>query len=367
MTSMDDGGENQSTSESGMIHVTVLGDYAQAAKVKKILARQGLTAASLSASDIADGKLTRLPPFGAVVIDESAWHALLDSRRDLREEFAAIRLPLLLILDDATDPLALGDTLDGVAAWLSARSVDTELVPRLRQILRKRTSEAAAPGLTVDATFLTMLIHDLRTPLNVMTLSARLLARAGLKGDPDASTDLSMIEQNVKKMEAMLAVLCDYIRIFEPGAPTDRVECSPARLVREVLGGRPSDATRVIFEEPPIPGRVTLNDSLARTAIGHALTNALTAAGDGPVRIRVEHKGQLCRIEFEVRLAPPKTVKSTTLSSEFERFLSNPNERRGLDLAVVAKISELFGGSARLEAREGQASLIVLEWPVNRP
>jgi signal transduction histidine kinase len=363
MTSTDNGGGNLSTPESGTIQVTVLGDDAQAEKVKKLLAQQGLTAASLSVSDIADGTLTRLPRLGAVVLDESAWHALLGARRALRGEFAAIRLPLLLILDDATDPLALGDTLDGVDAWLSARSVDTELVPRLRQILRKRTPEAAAPGLTVDATFLTMLIHDLRTPLNVMTLSARLLARAGLKGDPDAGTDLSMIEQNVKKMEAMLAVLCDYIRLSDPGTSADRVEFSPARLIREVLQARSTDAVRVILPDPSAPGRVALNESLARMAIGYALSNALTAAGDGTVRVRVEDKGQLCRIELEVRLAPPKTVKSTTLSSEFERFLSNPNERRGLDLAIVAKISELFGGSARLEAREGQASLIVLEWP----
>jgi hypothetical protein len=38
-----------------------------------------------------------------------------------------------------------------------------------------------------------------------------------------------------------------------------------------------------------------------------------------------------------------------------------------MDLAIAAKVSELFGGSARLDVVEGQGSTIVLDWPARVP
>jgi len=38
-------------------------------------------------------------------------------------------------------------------------------------------------------------------------------------------------------------------------------------------------------------------------------------------------------------------------------------DRLGLDLAIVARVTELFGGTARLEVEDGRGSTIVLDWP----
>jgi hypothetical protein len=48
----------------------------------------------------------------------------------------------------------------------------------------------------------------------------------------------------------------------------------------------------------------------------------------------------------------------------FERLLAIAAERRAVDLAIVARISELFGGSARLQREPGSSSSIILDWPV---
>ena len=34
-----------------------------------------------------------------------------------------------------------------------------------------------------------------------------------------------------------------------------------------------------------------------------------------------------------------------------------------MDLAIAARVSELFGGTARLEAVQGQGTAIILDWP----
>jgi hypothetical protein len=62
---------------------------------------------------------------------------------------------------------------------------------------------------------------------------------------------------------------------------------------------------------------------------------------------------------------PPGSVESFELRpSSFERLCGSAAERRGMDLAIVARVSELFGGTARLEAVEGQGTSIILDWPV---
>ena len=68
--------------------------------------------------------------------------------------------------------------------------------------------------------------------------------------------------------------------------------------------------------------------------------------------------------EIAVDLPPPPSVQPVVLHPmAFERFCGCEAERRGLDLAIAAKVSELFGGTARLDVREGRGTSIVLDWP----
>jgi hypothetical protein len=69
-------------------------------------------------------------------------------------------------------------------------------------------------------------------------------------------------------------------------------------------------------------------------------------------------------VEFVVDLPPPSTVMAMELRPDrFERLTGTAKERRGLDLAIAARISEMFGGSARLEVVRERSSTIILDWP----
>jgi signal transduction histidine kinase len=99
-------------------------------------------------------------------------------------------------------------------------------------------------------------------------------------------------------------------------------------------------------------------------ALQHALSNAVTAAGESPVRIELGPDEDRVRIAFVVDRPPPATVQPIALRPDlYERLAGSAAERRGLDLAIAARISELFGGSARLDVVPGQSSTIVLDWP----
>jgi signal transduction histidine kinase len=113
------------------------------------------------------------------------------------------------------------------------------------------------------------------------------------------------------------------------------------------------------------PAEVTLDPMRAKQAIQYALTNAASAAREGgPVRVIVRGGTDRWITELAVDRPPPPTVQPLTLRPDLcERLCGIEAERRGMDLAIAAKISAMFGGTARLEVREGRGTSVVLDWP----
>jgi signal transduction histidine kinase len=237
--------------------------------------------------------------------------------------------------------------------------------------VRKRPRGAAADScpVPIDTRFTSLLVHDLRTPLNVIGLSLRLIEQALPTDDPDVAEDLRFIDENFHALERMLAQLGDYARLFEPGLNLVLSEFSPWRLVEELLENRPARPPR---KQAPVhldiqtscPDVALLDQARARVALDYALANASAAAGVEPIRLLLRGAPERWIIEIGVDRPPPCSVQSIELRSDaFERLCGSAAERRGMDLAIAARVSELFGGTARLEAVEGRGTSIILDWP----
>jgi signal transduction histidine kinase len=236
---------------------------------------------------------------------------------------------------------------------------------------RKRSRGAAADSSSapIDTRFTSLLVHDLRTPLNVIGLSLRLIEQALPSDDPDVAEDLRFIDENFHVLERMLAQLGDYARLFEPGLNLVVCEFSPWRLGDALLENRPS---RAAGKQAPVqlevqktcPAMVLLDQGRARLALEYALANASAAASADPIRLLMRGAPERWIIEIIVDRPPPGSVESSDLDSRsFERLCGSAAERRGMDLAIAARVSELFGGTARLQAVEGQGTSIILDWP----
>jgi signal transduction histidine kinase len=234
---------------------------------------------------------------------------------------------------------------------------------------RARGTAAGFAPVAIDSRFTSLLVHDLRTPLNVIGLSLRLIEQALPTDDPDVAEDLRFIEENFHVLERMLAQLGDYARLFEPGLTLAPSEFSPWRLVDELLENRSS---RYAVKLAPVqldvqktcPAVVLLDQGRARLAFDHALANASAAAGAEPIRLSLRGAPERWIIEISIDRPPPYSVQSVELRpNAFERLCGSAAERQGMDLALVARVSELFGGSARLEAVEGRSTSIILDWP----
>jgi signal transduction histidine kinase len=290
-----------------------------------------------------------------------------------------IGVPVLMVVDDLSDSPALAARLADVDDWVSAPCAVAEIPVRVARLLRRSRLDAgletpAGGTLAVGPRLLSLVVHDLRTPLNVIGLSLRVLAQTLPRTDPEIDEDLRFMEENFQLMVSMLHQLSDFHRLNQPTPQFDPVTFDPRRLADDLVAELESKAgphsSRVTLQvDPSCPPEVTLDPLRAKQALQYAVANASHAARAGGI-VRVVLRGSDGKwvTEIAVDRPPPPTVRPVTLSpNRFERTCGAEAERRGMDLAIAARVSELFGGSARLDVREGQGTSVILDWPVGLP
>ncbi len=307
-------------------------------------------------------------PAVVVLNDDGAGGSSYPSlRRAARER----GVPILDVLDEVPDSPRFD--LNGEDDWVLCRHAEVELPSRVARLVArseaKRSSEQSAGSSPfANAHFFSLVVHDMRTPLNVIGLSLRMIGQAVPKGDPDLDEDLRFIDENFKQIERMLAQLSDYCRLFESELRLTVTEFSPQRLLNELLemrtlraGSRGGSVRLEVL--PSCPEEVSLDPGRAQSAIQYALVNALAAAGHANILVSLQGSDDRWVTEIVVDRPPPSSVKAFEMRPDgFERLCGTAAERRGMDLAIAARISELFSGAVRFELRD-QSSAIVLDWP----
>jgi len=285
---------------------------------------------------------------------------------EIRATARTAGIPLLEVLEADTDLEARLASLETVNDWVVRGCAPEELAARVARLLH--------PSPPFDVPFASLVVHDLRTPLNVIGLSMRMIEQALPRNDPEVEEDLRFVEENLRQIERMLSQLSDHARLFDRGLTLTVHAFDPRRLVDEILENRASLAARRGWKGSPVqlavedtcPKEVTLDQGRARVAIEYALINATAAANDQPIRLTLRGGPHAQRwiIETAIDRPPPASVTSIELHPYgFERLCGCAADRRGMDLAIAARISEIFGGSARLEVVAGRGTTIILDWP----
>jgi signal transduction histidine kinase len=284
-------------------------------------------------------------------------------------------IPVLGLVDSGNEQgpgIAFSDDADD---WFVRNGSSEELAARVGRLVRRRLAPARAPVASpagpIDVRFSSLVVHDLRSPLNVIGLSLRMIEQVLPMDDPDVAEDMRFIDENFRQLERMLSEIGDYARLFEPGLRLTPSPFDPRRLVgellenRELQGGGPRGPV-LLSVETSAPTEVTLDQQRARMAIEYVLANATAAAGEDPIRLTLGAGSlpQRWLIEVAVDRPPPSSVHPMELDPRsFERLCGTGAERRGIDLAIAARVSELFGGTGRLEVVDAHGTTVILDWP----
>jgi len=342
-------------------------DTERAASIADSLASIGLTIIQCHRQHDALETLRRDSPAVAVVVGGDARFPGLNAGA------RASGISTLSVIEPGDDPRALAASVRDSDGWASLSCPVVEIAARVAGLLERRanperSTEKPGPPM-IDARFLGLVVHDLRTPLNVMVLAIGTIAHSVPRRTVEFEEDLTYLTENTRQIERMLVLLGDYCRLIEAESELSATEFNPRRFLTDFLedhmersGVAPTPVRLELSES--CPREVALDPIRVGMALRHALSNTLAAAGDSPVRLRASGKLGRLVIEMIVDRPPSETISSMDLRADsFERLVGVAAERRGLDLAIAARVTELFGGTARLEVEPGRRSALVMEWP----
>jgi len=330
--------------------------------------------ASGSCSEALDFLQSGSPALAILARDSTKSGGTCSRGDEIRVAARSLGIPLLEVVEPEADLEGWIGQSEANEDWVVRGCTPRELETRVARLLRRVEAgsvESQPKGSPIDAQFCSLVVHDLRTPLNVIVLSLNMIEHSLPRNDPDVEESIRFIKENYRQIEQMISQLSDYARLFENGAPLCVSEFEPRRLVEALIESnksRPqSRMSPVVLDiQPTCPGEASLDQLRARMAIEYALLNASAASEGGLVRLTLRGEPQRLVIEVANDQPPRASVTSHRLESDvIERLCGSPGERRGMDLAIAVRITEMFGGTARLEAIKGRGTAVILDWPTH--
>ena len=269
------------------------------------------------------------------------WRVLLLNAREIRDGPLGGR-KILLAIDDVTE-----------------RKHATEALEAARQ-----AAEQANLG---KSQFLAAASHDLRQPLQTISLLLEILAK---KIEDEAILRLvGRLDETVSAMSSMLDTLLD-INQLEAGVVRREMVDFPINVVLEQLRAQFSfHAAAHRLDWRVVASRLSVRSDprLLEQMIRNLLSNAVKYTNRGKILLGCRRRGDKLRVEvWDTGIGIPKEQ----LQAIFQEFhqLDNPARERskglGLGLAIVERLADLLGHTVDVRSRPGKGSVFAVEVPL---
>ena len=230
-------------------------------------------------------------------------------------------------------------------------------------LARQRSELLRAERLAAVGRIASQITHEIRNPLNAISLNAELLAEElGPGGSGEAPSLLRAIGREIDRLNAVVE---DYLRFARLPKPQKARED-----LNEILSGLldfiapEMAAARVEVRRELAPGLppVLGDEGQLRAAFLNLLRNgreAMPGGGTVTVRTRLAADGE---VEAEVR-DTGAGIPEEVLPRIFDPFYSTKERGTGLGLAFALQVAQVHGGSLRCESQPGRGTAFFVRLP----
>lgn len=246
-----------------------------------------------------------------------------------------------------------------------------ELGGRAAQTLENaRLFGEAQAALRARDEVLSVVSHDLRNPLGVVTLGARVIG--ALPDAPDALERARASGRRIvgaaERMARLIGDLLDIAALGEGRLAVEQVACAPADLLREAVeearGAAAARGLALAFQAEPALPPVACDRGRVLQILGNLVSNAVKVTEHGFVRASAVRRGD--EVEFAVADSGPG-ISPEDQERLFERFRRGRNADypgTGLGLAIARALVEAHGGRIWVESRPGEGAAFRFTLPV---
>jgi two-component system phosphate regulon sensor histidine kinase PhoR len=217
---------------------------------------------------------------------------------------------------------------------------------------------------------LSFVIHDLRTPLQAVSLATTMLERSlPDESKPELFTSsLSMLRRNIGRLDALIKrVLQEEGNLQLGDSPqVEKREFDLWSLVQSTIQDLypiASDAQTTLVNNVPTDMTIYADARLLGQVFQNLLSNAIKFTPNGRVTVGAQGVNGVARCWVEDTGAG---IDSERLEKVFEKLETDqqPDKRGvGLGLAIVKQIVELHGGTVAVESRVGEGSTFTFDIP----
>lgn len=254
---------------------------------------------------------------------------------------------------------------DGSRRWFVADAVRHSDERREQVLLTARDITEERRLASIRAEIVSLVGHDLRSPLTVVMGYLDLMQRP--MSDEDRAKAIDSARRNAAKMADLLEDLLTATRAEELLAPSDLVAMSLTALAEEVVASlAPTHIERPLLLEQECEPIVLGEEKRLRQVLVNLVTNAYKYSPETePILVRVrcdEHSAFLEVVDHG------PGIPAQERDHVFERFARlQGDEKRagiGLGLYIVSIIAHNHGGVARVEETPGGGATFVVELPL---
>jgi PAS domain S-box-containing protein len=253
-----------------------------------------------------------------------------------------------------------------VGASKIARNITLEKrLEREREAAREQLEEAVGER---DA-FIAVAAHELRNPLNVLTLLWQLIGRPLDRSSPQGEERLlERAGAQLARLSSLIDRLLDVTRIRSGTFDLYRERFDLSSLIREVTN-------RFAIENPAIPISLDLEAAIEGTwdrlridqVVTNLISNAVKYGLDKPIAIEAFPNGD--HVVITVR-DEGIGISPDDLDRIFERFVRastrSKSEGLGMGLWITKQLVEAHGGTVVAESERGNGTTFTVQLPLSR-
>lgn len=241
---------------------------------------------------------------------------------------------------------------------------------QLEQTVAERTRELVEANAAKDV-FMSMVSHELKTPLTTLKGITQMLARRLERGERVEVHSLTLLENSVRRMERLVNDLLNTSLIETGMFSMNRQPDDLVVLLRELLAEHGEAMGSTLHTDLPAIKLISMID---RERISQVVLNLLSNARkysppDAPVLVKLERQGEQAIISVRdhgVGIQPEK------LARIFERFYRVPeidvqtgsSSGVGLGLYIAQKIIERHDGHLHVTSAPGEGSTFTIILPL---
>jgi len=238
------------------------------------------------------------------------------------------------------------------------------IIATVRDITRFRQAEE------LKSTFISIVSHELKTPVALIKGYVSTLRREDASWDPEIIADsLQVIEEEADRLTGLIENLLDASRLQAGGIQLKRTDVNLPEIAQR-LATRfqvQSDKHNLVVDFPENFPVILANEERIEQVLSNLISNALKYAPSGEIRI----SGQVHPYDVIVCVRDQGPgIAPGDIPYIFERFYRSPETARqtkgaGLGLYLARAIIEAHGGRIWIDSNQHRGAQICFSLPLN--